>query len=125
MRGHGSKFPRKKQAAIAALLEHPTVREAAEAVKIGESTLLRWMQDPAFKAAYRSAKQQIVNHSITRLQQATGEAVDTLREIMKDKDKPPSPRVTAAKAILDIVFKAIEIEDIQSRLEDLERMGSQ
>lgn len=125
MKGHGTKLPKKKHEAVIALLEHRTVKEAAQAVGIGEATLFRWLQVPEFQDAYRGGKRQIVNHAISRLQQATAEAVETLREIMKDNDKPPSPRVTAAKTILDMAVKAVEIEDIQSRLEVLERIAFQ
>ncbi|MFH1624557.1 MAG: hypothetical protein ABID54_05300 [Pseudomonadota bacterium] len=111
---------KKKEQAVVALLEHPTVREAAQAVGIGEATLFRWLQVPEFQDAYREGKRQIVNHAISRLQQATVEAVETLREIMRDKEKPPSPRVTAAKAVLEISVKAIEMESLEARLEELE-----
>ena len=124
MKGHGTKLPKKKHDAVVALLEHPTVRQAAQAVGIGEATLFRWLQVPEFQDAYRDAKRQIVNHAIARLQQATIEAVDTLSEVMKDKNKPPSPRVKAAKTVLELAVKALEIEDIQSRVESLERIVS-
>jgi len=125
MKGHGTKLPKKKHEAVVALLEHPTVKEAAQAVGIGEATLFRWLQVPDFQDAYREGKRQIVNHAISRLQQATAEAVETLREVMNDKGKPPSPRVSAAKAILEIAIKAVETEDILSRLEVLERIAFQ
>lgn len=125
MKGHGTKLPKQKHEAVVALLEHPTVKEAAQAVGIGEATLFRWLQVPDFQDAYRECKRQIVNHAISRLQQATAEAVETLREVMKDKEKPPSPRVSAAKAVLEIAVKAVETEDILSRLEVLERIAFQ
>ena len=125
MKGHGSKLPRKKHIAIVALLEQETIRDAAKVVGISEATLFRWLRDQEFQDAYQEAKRRIVSHSISRIQKATGEAVETLREIMKDKKKPPSPRVTAAKAVLDIAVKAVEIEDIQSRLEAIEKIVSQ
>ena len=44
MTGHGAKFGRKKEQAIAALLSHRTVEEAAKAAGISPATLKRWMQ---------------------------------------------------------------------------------
>jgi hypothetical protein len=43
MVGHGSKFGRKKEAAIAALLTQRNIEEAAKAAGIGANTLLRWI----------------------------------------------------------------------------------
>ena len=115
-------LPRKQTKAITALLNHRTIGEAAEAVGVGQSTLFRWMQDSNFQRAYRDAKHRIVNHSITRLQQATGEAVETLVEIMKDDTKPASSRVACAKAILDLSVKTIELEDLATRVDALEAL---
>jgi hypothetical protein len=41
--GHGSKFGRKKEEAIAALLTQKNIEEAARAANIGTKTLLRWL----------------------------------------------------------------------------------
>ena len=45
MRGHGAKFSRKMEAAVAALLTHRNYEEAARAVGIGTATLLRWQKE--------------------------------------------------------------------------------
>jgi hypothetical protein len=121
MIGHGAKLPRKQQQAIAALIEAPTIREAAGVVGIGEATLFRWLQHADFQNAYRHAKQQIVSQAISRLQKASGEAVETLREIMNDTNKPPSARVSCAKTILDMAAKALEMDNLSTRIEALEK----
>ena len=53
MMGHGTKFGRKKEEAIAALLSQRNIEEAARFVNIGTKTLLRWLQLPEFDRAYR------------------------------------------------------------------------
>ena len=120
MKAETKRAPKKTHEAIAALLAHPTMKEAAEAVGIGESTLFRWMQDEQFREDYRKARGEVVRQAIARLQRASGEAVDTLRTIMKDDIKPASARVTAARTILDTAVKAVEIEDLEARIEHLE-----
>ena len=120
-RGHGTKLPRKRQQAIAALLECGTVKDAAQIVGIGNATLFRWLQDSAFQEAYREAKRRVVEQAISRLQKVSSEAVDTLREIMTDTEKPASSRVTAARTILEMAIKAVELEDLEVRIVDLER----
>jgi hypothetical protein len=61
-----------------------------------------------------------VSQSIARLQQASTEAVSTLREIVKDKKQPAPARVTAAKAILEFSIKAVELEDMAYRVAQIE-----
>jgi len=46
MKGHGAKFGRKKEEAIAALLTQRNTEEAARAIGVVPSTLLRWMKEP-------------------------------------------------------------------------------
>lgn len=119
-RGHGEKWSRKKDQAIIALLTEPTITTAAEKAGITPRTLYKWLQTSEFKAAYREAKREAYTVAITRLQQAAAEAVEALRAIMNDPDKPSSARVSAARAILELAIKAIEIEDLEVRIEELE-----
>ena len=56
MKGHGSKFNRKMDAAIAALLTQRNMEEAAKTAGLGVNTLVRWMKVPEFLAAYREAR---------------------------------------------------------------------
>src|SRR5881394_1858992 len=116
MKGHGSKYGRKYEAAIAALLTQRTTEEAARSVGIGIVTLMRWQKLPEFDKAYREARRAAFSQSVARLQQASSAAVSTLLKIMVDPASPPSCRVRAADSILDHSAKAIEIEDIEARV---------
>jgi hypothetical protein len=118
--GHGEKRSRKQDLALVALLNSPTIGEAAKVVGIGETTLWRWLQDEDFQERYRDAKRRAVNQAVTRLQQATTVAVDTLEEVMQNPGAPPSSRVAAAKTVLEMAFKALELDDYAERLERLE-----
>ena len=120
MAGHGSKLGRKQEDAIAALLTQRNIDEAARAAGVGTRTLLRWMKIPEFDAAYREARRQAYGQSISRLQQGSTAAATTLLKVMVDIATPPSTRVRAAEAVLSHAAKAIEIEDIDARLRELE-----
>ena len=117
---HKTKLSPKKAKAIAALLEKNTIKEAALSINVGEATIFRWLQDPHFNQAFRAAKKRLVDHAVTRLQKASEDAVKTLRDIMTDVGKPPSVRVTAARIILEMSVKAVEIDDLTTRIENLE-----
>src|ERR1039457_4786827 len=80
MVGHGAKFGRKKEAAIAALLTSRNVEEAAKTIGVGTNTLLRWLEIPEFKKAYLGARRKAVSQAIARVQQTTGPAVSTLQK---------------------------------------------
>jgi hypothetical protein len=113
MVGHGAKFGRKKEQAIVALLTHRNVEEAARAVGIGTTTLLRWLKLPEFQKLYREAKRAAFGQSTARLHYLTSAAVSTLGKVLLDPATPPSTRVRAADSILNHTLKAIETEDIE------------
>ena len=120
MKGHGSKSSRQRDEAIVALLTHRNVEEAARAVGIGANTLLRWMKQPEFDAAYREAKRFAFSQSIARLQGGLSAAVSTLLKVMLDPSTPAATKVRAASIVLEHAEKTIDIEDIQARLTVLE-----
>ncbi len=121
MTGHGAKFGRKQEDAIAALLTQRTLDEAARATGISTKTLLRWLKEPEFDAAYRAAKRTAFGQAIARLQQATSAAATTLLKVMIDSSTPASVRVRAADSIFSHAAKAIEIEEIEARVAALEQ----
>jgi hypothetical protein len=125
MRGHGAKFSRKMEEAVAALLTQKNLEEAARSVGIGTATLLRWQKMPEFKAALRQARRDAYSQSIARLQQATGAAVSTLLKTMVDPGTPPSTKVRAADSVLSHAAKAIELEDIEARVSELEQAAEE
>jgi hypothetical protein len=125
MKGHGAKFSRKMEEAVAALLTQRNHEEAAKSVGIGPATLLRWQKTPEFQKAYREARHAAHGQSIARLQQATSAAVTTLLRVMVDPTAPHSTKVRAADSVLDHSAKAIEIEDIDVRLAALEAAAGQ
>lgn len=120
MKGHGSKFGRKKEDAIAALLTSRSTEEAARAIDVATKTLLRWLKEPEFQAAYREAKRASYGQSVARMHHLASAAVSTLGRVMLDPSAPASTRVRAADSILDHTSKAIELEDIEARLATLE-----
>ena len=122
MVGHGEKLSRNQERVIVALLNHTSVSKAASAASIGEVTIYRWLKDSDFNLAYRHARRQVVEQGIIKIQSSMSAAVVTLTAIMQDKEAPASSRVSAAKAILDIGIRATEIEQLEERIEDLERI---
>lgn len=120
MKGHGAKFGRKKEQAIAALLKERNIEEAARSIGVAPNTLLNWLKLPEFQTAYRQARLHTYRQSIARLQQGKLAAATTLLKTMIDASTPASVKVRAAEAIFNHAAKAIEIEDMDARLSVLE-----
>jgi hypothetical protein len=121
MSGHGAKLSRKLEDAVVAMLTQRNVEEAARSVGVSTATLMRWQKLPEFQAAYREARRAAYGQAIARLQQGTTAAATTLLKTMIDPNTPASVKVRAAEAIFNHAAKAIEIEDIEARVSELER----
>src|SRR6266852_2688687 len=124
MNGHGCKFGRKKEEAIAALLTQRNIEEAARSIGVAANTLLKWQKLPEFETAYREARRAAYRQAVARLQQGTSAAATTLLKTLIDPGTPPSVKVRAAEAIFNHAAKAIEVEDIEARVAALEQAAS-
>ncbi|MEO8592320.1 MAG: hypothetical protein ABI759_03275 [Candidatus Solibacter sp.] len=121
MKGHGTKFERKYQDAVAALLTQRNMEEAAKSVGISTNTLLSWMKVPEFQKTYREARRAAFQQSIARLQQGTSAAATTLIKLLLDANTPAAVKARVADSIFNHAAKAIEIEDVEARVTELER----
>jgi hypothetical protein len=120
VKGHGTKFVRKKEAAIAALLTQKNHEEAARVVGIDLKTLKRWMRVPEFIEDWRRARWEVVEQAYARAQQNSGAATSVLLKLMADPATPASSRIRAALGIFDISRQALDL-DIETRVAGLER----
>ena len=114
----------RKERAIMALLQYPTLEKAAEAVSVHPVTLWRWCRQPEFHEALLNARREAFSQSVGRLQQASSAAVGTLLRIMADNNAPASSRVRAAHCVLDQSQKALSLEDLELRVKHLEKLNS-
>ena len=120
MKGHGNKFGRKKEAAIAALLSEKNQVEAARVAGIDLSTLKRWLRLPEFIEEYRRARWEVVEQSYARIQQNTPAAASVLLKLMVDPATPASGRIRAALGTFGLAREALDM-DVEIRLSQLER----
>lgn len=121
MAGFTEKLGRRKEGAIVALLSQRSVEEAARVADIPPRTLYRWLTEREFQAAYREARCAAFGQAIARLHQGSSAAATTLLKLMLDSATPPSTRARCAETVLNQASKAIEIEDIEARVSELER----
>jgi DNA-binding MurR/RpiR family transcriptional regulator len=108
----------KQRKAIAALIEHPSIDEAAESCGISRPTIWRWLQNADFRREYQQAQRQVVEAAISELQAATSKAVRRLvRNLESENDFAANQ---AAISILSQSLKALELRDLIARVEELE-----
>ncbi len=114
------KLTAKEEKALAALLEQPTVRDAAQAAGISEATLWRYLRDAGFAARYALARQEVTKHLICVLQHNSTKAAAVLLEVAEDQDAPAGARVSAARAIIEGALRGAELHDLMTRIDALE-----
>lgn len=104
------------------LLSTRTIADAASSAGVSSRTLERWLaENDEFVAEYRAARRRVVEGAVSCLQEATTEAVDTLKRNLTCGS--PSTEVRAASTILDQAVRAVEIYDLETRLAALEAQG--
>jgi hypothetical protein len=122
--GHGAKFGRKQEAAIAALLTQRNQEEAARVAGVSKRTLNRWLRLPGFQSACWEARRAGMFQANARLQQTAGPAVSALQKVIVDPNTPASVRVRAADCVLAWGNHGLENEDLEARLAALERAAA-
>lgn len=113
-------LPEKQEAALIALLSHKTLKESALAAGVSMPTLWRYLRDPAFSLRYREARRELVQVAMVRLQNDAEHAARVLRDVADDREAPAGARVTAARTIIELSVKSVELGDLQHRLAALE-----
>lgn len=121
MSGRTGKITHRKEAAIAGLLAHESVRAAAESAGVNERTLFRWLQEPGFSEAYRRAREESLRQAVSVLQRAMTRAVETLLQIMDNDEAPTGSRVSAARTVLEHGFRGAELLDLEARMKQIEQ----
>ncbi len=122
MKAVGQKLTPKQELALVALLDCGEIKEAAKTAGVAEVTLWRWLQLSGFQSRYRAARRQLVETAIAQLQSDCTTAARVLREVAEDKEAPASSRVAAARAIIEQSVSAVQLTDLQERLEEVERL---
>jgi hypothetical protein len=105
--------------AIPFLVSAASDGEGCRQAKIGRQTYYEWIKEPAFKAELSRLRNIVVEDAIQLLKAHTAKAVNTLVKLL-DVDNPTIQR-GAANDILQHVTKFKEIQEIEERLETLER----
>lgn len=113
-----------EQRILDTVLATPTRRKAAEVLGVSEATLYRHLREPHMREAERRARLEQLADATATLQKLAAQAAATLAVIMLSQSAPYSARVTAASKLLDMAYRATEIQEIEARLDALERVAA-
>lgn len=79
---------RDKRRAVAALVLCKSIRAASAKTKINKHRIRRWLRDdPEFVKQLLAASDAVFTASLAQARAATGEAIETLRRLMKSKNE--------------------------------------
>lgn len=90
---------------IAALLQHGTIKEAAEAIGITPRTIYDRMKSRDFMADYAAAKSDILRSAVVNVSGKLSQAFEEINGIMTDKGINPAIRLQAAQTIINSASK--------------------
>lgn len=107
---------------IEALLTSATARSAAAKLGINEQTIYRRKRETEFIRKYEETRRERTEMARNALQSTAHAAVETLAQIMRDKNAPAQTRVNASAEILRQNVKYTEMSDILGKIERLEAL---
>ncbi|MDQ3747911.1 MAG: hypothetical protein M3367_02680 [Acidobacteriota bacterium] len=107
-----------QERALNALIVSASILDAAKNCGLSEKTLRRYLEDAEFQKEYRTARRNVFEQNIVRLQSLHAGAVDTLERNLNCEN--PSVEVRAAQIIIEGNRKDFETLDILARLEIIE-----
>ena len=113
-----------RQAVLDALIAGASIKQAATAGQVSGKTVYRWLDEPEFSAQLTEAQRAVTKRVTWAAISRAERAACVLDEVMCNEEAAPGARVSAARALLDYAFKAIETEEIITRLEALEALQS-
>ena len=104
---------------IAALVSAGSVRTAATAAGVSESTIRNRLRDPDFRAAFESVKSELLQGATAAMVSRLENATNTLSEVLSDVENPASVRVSAASVLLQHALRYLSAADFERRISAL------
>jgi hypothetical protein len=119
-RGLAAPLGEDQERALEVLMRGGTQEEAAKAAGSSSRTVRNWLKTSEFRNALNDARTGAWTETTSLLQSHAREAVATLSAVMRDEQARGWERVAAAKALLDQSRRAVELDDVQLRLAEVE-----
>ena len=105
-------------AALPYLTASVSLSESARLAGVGRTTLYRWLEDPEFRRELERLRGEAAALARVELQGLMLKGIVVLAEAMEDPNL--YVRVRGAQAALSLALKAIDIKELQRRLDRLD-----
>ena len=110
----------KQERALQAVLSHRTLKEAALAAGVSETTIWRYMKEEAFSRRLREANQATLTQINMGLHLASSDAPTVLHNLMMNEGTPAQSRISATRTVLDYSIRLAELNGLKARIDQLE-----
>ena len=111
----------KQRKAVEALLTTGEVKAAATEAGVHRDTLHRWLKQPLFLEAVRSAEAEALDELSRLLVRLGRTAVATIAKAMSDPVTPAATKVRAADVALGRLLQLRELAQLEARVQALEQ----
>lgn len=106
--------------AISHIISSPSIEEASQKAKVSRGTIYKWLKDDDFCNELKSQRDKVINTTLERLKGAITQAVEELIKLTSaQKDEV---RRLACNDIIAYTLKSLEIQNIEQRLDKIERI---
>jgi hypothetical protein len=102
------------------LVASPTMEEGRRKAKLSKNALYEWLKTPVFRQELSAQRELVITEALDALKGHMTKATETLVGLLNaDSD---SLKRYVANDIINHVLKAKELQDLEGRLEKLERI---
>jgi hypothetical protein len=109
-----------KQLAVArAIAMGATDREAARENNVSTRQITRWREDPVFSGAIHDIKLEVFDAAVSRAIGLADKAISVLEDLM-DGARSEFVKLSAARAVLEVVDQSLVASDIKQRIAEIE-----
>jgi hypothetical protein len=96
------------------------VKEAATELAIPRTTSYRWSRSPSFRLKVGELRAELLGQAVGKISEAATKAVETLAELMQDREQKAADRIAAAKALLTSLQGLSQLGELRDRLTRIE-----
>jgi hypothetical protein len=111
---------RKQRECIPHLIGARSLEEGYRKAKLSKATYFRYMREDLFRSELEKARADVIAEALVRLKASVSKAVDGLILLMDGEQE--GTRFRACQTTLDFFFRNREIEELENRLEKIERI---
>jgi hypothetical protein len=101
------------------LLNAPSVEEGCKRARVSKAAVYEWLKDKAFRKELKRQRDTMIERALDSLKSSIAKASETLVKHLDSERENISIR--AAESIIEFTQKALEYENLEQRVEELEK----